>query len=687
MITLTVNPYKVGPPVTGCNFYGRMDLLFKVRQCLCSSNVVVLQGQRRIGKSSFLQRLPNFLNCETVGIVNGAPLLPVIFDIQRYIQDTLPQFQEHLAKTIAKAVEISVPSLSEWQSNSTLFRDVWLPQVFERLGSLRLVIIVDEFDNLCEQKDNRATCALVSFLGSLVAGERRLKWVVTVGRDIGKLPIEYDPIVSQATKFHISFLSLEETHQLIFKPASGKLTYEPTAVERIYELTNGQPHLTQALCSEVFERVVFDEEREIATVEDVETVIPQTLKAYQGAIASIARVPILEERVMAAVAQLTAEGKTASRDEIISLLVKNRVQLQRDELTVTLDSLLKWKLLVGDAQAHHVAIELVRIWITKNISLEPSREQELDIHYALAQNRYEFAQKACLAGKYDWAIKDYKEALEHIPNHCEALRGLAEAYRLSGDVAGRATTLQKLYLHERNVIRELTEALEEYAEQCEKQGEFSVAVEQYETLIKLQNCDRCQQGLVRSRMREFQRLLDKAEENLDLEKTKQYTEDKLQELVKLQSNIVNVKQNLDQGLAVVTNLEQAETLKNNFKKLEHQEWIILKRIQILEAKLQGEWKEVNRLLLEAENAGFQLNPWKKKALRKWVYFKKFFYYIEKGSFPVILIIMCIVLIWEKVKAVDINVELLEIIVFIIYIIWTEKDKDKKIQAIKINLTA
>ena len=43
------------------------------------------------------------------------------------------------------------------------------------------------------------------------------------------------------------------------------------------------------MCSEVFERVVFEEEHDIATAEDVDAVIPHSLKAYEGAIASIVR--------------------------------------------------------------------------------------------------------------------------------------------------------------------------------------------------------------------------------------------------------------------------------------------------------------------------------------------------------------------------------------------------------------
>jgi tetratricopeptide (TPR) repeat protein len=621
MTLLTVNPYKVGPPVTGTDFYGRTELLSKVCQALIRSNVVLLQGQRRIGKTSFLQRLPNFLSnqagqarlilpmvpvaFEIQEYLQVPPLLPIIFDIQRYVQDTLPHFQQHLANTIAKEIQLPVPSLSEWESNPILFRDVWLPQVFERLGKKGLVIIVDEFDNLGEQTANRANEELVPFLGQLVAGEQRLKWIFTVGRHIGRLPIQYDPIVSPAVQFRLSFLSKPEADKLIVNPASELLTYEPTAIERIYQLTSGHPHLTQALCSEVFERVVFEEERDIATLEDVDAVIPHVLKAYEGAIASIVRVPALEERVLAAVAQLTSEEKAACREEIIELLLANRIRLERDELTDTLDSLLEWELLVGDVQGVRIAIEIIRIWITKNVSLEPSREEELDIQYILAQSRYEFAQKARQAGKYDLATKDYQEALEYIPNHCEALRGLAEAYRLSGNLAGRADTLQKLYLHDRNVMPELVEALADYAQQSEKEGQFSIAAEQYDKLLKLQNRKLWRQRFVETLIRDFEKCIEEAERILDSEEIQESSaRDKLH---KLKYIVANRRENIQQTQAVIDEWSESKKIQIFLKKIKRREWTVFKRIDVVDTRFAKNWKSCAKNLLDLEKAGIDIN--------------------------------------------------------------------------------
>ncbi len=124
-LPLSINPYKVGPPVAGSDFFGRRDLLTKVRSALHTSNVVFLQGQRRIGKTSFLQHFVGFL-------AEGSPyppLIPVLFDIQRYVEDSLPQFQHHLAGAIARSCQLTPPEFDTCGSDPTYFQDQWLPQV------------------------------------------------------------------------------------------------------------------------------------------------------------------------------------------------------------------------------------------------------------------------------------------------------------------------------------------------------------------------------------------------------------------------------------------------------------------------------------------------------------------------------------------------------------------------------
>jgi tetratricopeptide (TPR) repeat protein len=610
MPQMLINPYKVGPPVAGGDFYGRSELLSRVYQALQQSNVVLLQGQRRIGKTSFLKHLAAYVSTVPVP-PRAVELVPVLFDIQRYVQDTLPQFQLHMAEAMRSAVinftpdrsvDLTVPPLSDWEADHTLFRDRWLPLVYEQLGERAIVILVDEFDNLEGEAASQAMQTLIPFLGQLVTGELALKWVLTLGRHSGRLPIQYDPIVSVGKQFHISFLSTSEVNQLLVEPVAGTLTYEFEAIERIYQLTRGQPHLTQAIGSELWQWVVVDQERDRVAVDDVDAVIPQVLETYSSSIASIVRVPPVEERVLAAVAQLTEAGRTTDRNAVIRLLIENRVQISSDELAAALNSLINWELLKGNSQAVLVTVELERLWLIQSLSVEPNREEALDIQSALAESRFEFAEKARKAGQYELAIENYRDSLKATPNYVEAIRGLADTYRLTGNLPDRAKTLQILFLYDRNVLNELAGVLGSYAQQAEQDEDFTLAVKQYGSLIKIQNQKFWRQGFVRSLIKDcekYQRLVKEVlleQENLNLN----YIQSlglKVNKLAPLRSCLENASQNIVEGLGLISCSEELLILETFFRKnITHMEELVNK-VETLNLKKReiGEerdwWKE------------------------------------------------------------------------------------------------
>lgn len=458
MNRLLINPYTVGPPVVSGRFYGRSKLLNQVHRALQSTNVVLLQGQRRIGKTSFLKHLAHLLLSEQSELSELSQKIPVMFDIQRYVQDTLPQFQFHLAATIIRASKhvrnqiSNVPDLSDFEADTTLFQDKWLPQIHEQLGNQELVILVDEFDNFDEQFAPQAIRSLVPFIGQLVSGETWLRWVFALGRLTGEVSLEYDSIVRRGEEFRLTFFSPEEARKLIVEPAEGILDYHANAIERIYSLTNGQPHLTQAVCSKIFEYSL-ENNFKIVTLETVLATTPQVLEAYGSAIASIISVPPVEEKVLIAIAKLESSEKIVTRDQVIKLLVDNGVRLNRDDLSNALNSLLEWELLKGNSETLQISIELVQHWLLQNRFLEPSQKENLDIQYSLAQSRFVFAEQAFHAGLYDLAINDYNESLNYIPSNSKALRGLAEAYRLSHDSLNRVETLKKLYFYDQNNLK------------------------------------------------------------------------------------------------------------------------------------------------------------------------------------------------------------------------------------------
>ncbi|NIO67758.1 MAG: ATP-binding protein, partial [Anaerolineae bacterium] len=97
-----LNPYIIGGPVSGPNFYGRRDIFRSVQDTFSSphQNVVVLWGQRRMGKTSVLHELSSRLPPE---------FHPIYFDLQDKAQQKLNEVLYDLAREIAGSLNLDSP--------------------------------------------------------------------------------------------------------------------------------------------------------------------------------------------------------------------------------------------------------------------------------------------------------------------------------------------------------------------------------------------------------------------------------------------------------------------------------------------------------------------------------------------------------------------------------------------------
>jgi AAA+ ATPase superfamily predicted ATPase len=104
------NPYVIGVPLTGdAGFYGRSETFAAVEDALYAEhqNVIVLFGQRRIGKTSLLHQIARRVR-------NDNRLVPVYFDLQGKERLALVEVLRLLARYVARAVGVEI-NLAERQ--------------------------------------------------------------------------------------------------------------------------------------------------------------------------------------------------------------------------------------------------------------------------------------------------------------------------------------------------------------------------------------------------------------------------------------------------------------------------------------------------------------------------------------------------------------------------------------------
>lgn len=281
MVELGSSPYVCGDPIRPERndvFFGRDELLDQIRrQIEQSGNVVLLEGNRRAGKSSILRHLeglspvPGWLGvyCSLQGAEGSQEKVGV---------PTVAVFRE-IASSIAKGmvtlgIELPLPDGSvlpvgkkigiagacrkgiSKESPFTDFRDY--TEVILDIASkhkLGILLMLDEFDKLQEGIDNKVTSPQVpENIRYMVQTYPNFSAILTGSRRMKRLREEYwSALYGLGTRFDVTSLSHEAASRLVTEPVKGRLTYSRESMERVISITNSQPYLLQCLCNRIFD--------------------------------------------------------------------------------------------------------------------------------------------------------------------------------------------------------------------------------------------------------------------------------------------------------------------------------------------------------------------------------------------------------------------------------------------------
>lgn len=434
------NPYIPGPPIDkDADFYGRDDIFRFVRDTFSSSsqNVVVLHGQRRIGKTSILLQLEKPANLPP-------DLHPVYFDLQGWAGRRLDEVLYGLAKEIAQTLEIPVIEPADVRADTGCFRDRFLPQVYEALGGRRLLLLLDEFDVLNENISSAdiAIGTFFPYLQKTIMVEKQIVLVFVVGRRLEEL--DHLGTIKSARYKEAWLLSEVDARKLITEPVSGTVEYDGKAVDHIVSLTACHPYLIQLVCYELVSYLNMLDKATV-TVEDVDAVIEGALESGSTGLAWMwDGLPFAERFILSAVAHVTDQGGIATKQGIRSVLEKHQVRLHGIELTRAPEQLLKLKWLEHSDGGYRFIVELLRRWIVAEHSLESAKRELEDISQRAIRN-YENALSAHLAGHLEEAVDSYRRALRANINHAGARLGLAQALYEQGELREAVSEYEKAY--------------------------------------------------------------------------------------------------------------------------------------------------------------------------------------------------------------------------------------------------
>ena len=288
---LGANPYICGSPINREEmFFGREEIIDTIQRQLSTShhaNVILLEGNRRTGKTSILKHLqtpdvlPSWIvvNCSLqegkghkskVGLPTNEVFRLMAHRIGRaahdaglqvWLPDMDPPAQNKRFKETFRA------SLSTAFSGPRPFEvfELYIQAVLEAASPRRLLLMLDEFDKLQEGIDAGITSPQVpENIRHLLHTYPSLSAILTGSYSLKRLREEYwSALFGFGHRIPVSKLPEEDARLLVTQPVEGRLTYLPEARDLVVELCSQHPFLIQSLCDRIFKRTARSDERTV----------------------------------------------------------------------------------------------------------------------------------------------------------------------------------------------------------------------------------------------------------------------------------------------------------------------------------------------------------------------------------------------------------------------------------------
>jgi uncharacterized protein len=368
------NPYNPGQVLKPHDtlFVGRRDVVRQLSESLSRENhpTFLLNGERRMGKSSTLKQLPNLL---------GASYLPIIYDLQaRGISSSVDALLGKLAEEIYKVVSlrgINVKKLERvhlreaLQSNEAaayyLF-DEWLNDLERGLEpeGCTVFLLFDEFEKLEEAGASGYLHLnlLLDWFRSTVQNRSHVALLFSGVRTFGEMGANWAAYFVNAKTLKLSFLLSAEARHLILHPIPnfpGQKIFPEEVVEEIIRVTGGHPFLLQAVCSELIESLNA-ENREQARIEDVSLAVTYVLDNWWDTyFRDLWERSDQEQRICLAALAI------GERND--HLVITQKSGLAEQTVRYTLRTLLRRDLILLEKDTYRIASPIFRMWIERSV--------------------------------------------------------------------------------------------------------------------------------------------------------------------------------------------------------------------------------------------------------------------------------------------------------------------------------
>ena len=441
-----LNPYNVGGiagNALGLGFFGRRDILDFVDEQLASVKrpPILLQGQRRIGKSSVLRQIPRVL---------GAATRCALVDLQGKARLPLDEMLYVLAREVALACQLPRPDPDDLDEARF---DAWLDAAVQGIGGARnLVLLFDEFDVVDSNEQGAEGGHFVPWLSSFTERHGDIGCVMVVGRKASDLSEQINgALLRNAVHRRIGRLERDEVVDLVQQLAGDAARFDAAALDAIWHQAAGHPYCTQVLCSEVWNRAVSraDQLPARVTAEQVQAAVLPAIEAgtlgmnwiYDG-------ISVPSHRFfLGAMAELAADHpeQPQTMAAIEQHLYRRGTAVEPTDLRQAPVKLANWDVIDSSPAGHAFCVPMIGLWIRRNRPLADLAAQT-QLVSPRAHRYFEMAVANLQREAWDEAVADLQLALQANPGMVDAHLGLAGALRArnhAGDLAAAIESYER----------------------------------------------------------------------------------------------------------------------------------------------------------------------------------------------------------------------------------------------------
>jgi uncharacterized protein len=372
------NPYKPGQflPLKDSLFVGRRSLAKELEGALSLESrrpTFLLNGERRMGKTSALQQLPYLLGSQYISVFYNLQQPGMYASVATFLGELANGIHREMNVRGMAVRELAYSALREIRraNDASSYRsfDNWLAGIEGMLEHERrtLLLAFDEFEFLEEatQSQRLDLPLLLNWMRTIIQFHPHvallfsgMKTFAEMGSQTG---IDWTNYFINVQSLRVSFLQPDEARHLIIKPTSnypGEKIFLRDVVEMIIAETHCHPFLLQAVCSALITQLNVDR-RERAGPGDIEQVIEKVLEGWGSHFHNLWNRSDHEQRacLIVLLKQNHADAQwLAQKTGLSETIIRSTLQrlLQRDLVLRKQDG------------AYCIAVPMFRRWLERN---------------------------------------------------------------------------------------------------------------------------------------------------------------------------------------------------------------------------------------------------------------------------------------------------------------------------------